>query len=177
MWHGRWEEEGSDAWASGERCRTTQRRPARQRRRRAAPAADHGQAAGDVVERGGASAGARSGGAKARTARGTVLSGAEPAVMTHMAELRRRHAAGGNRGGREGGRRRGLRCKFREKQGPDCNVSITFKPVLKWRWSQKQKCIVFQALQLCFRFHLQKSNSFEIKIKLSKVFKLYINPI
>jgi hypothetical protein len=49
--------------------------------------------------------------------------------------------------------------------------------VFKWRWAQKQKCMVFQDLQLCFRVHLQKSNSFEIKIKLSKVFKLYINPI
>jgi hypothetical protein len=71
----------------------------------------------------------------------------------------------------------GLKCNFREMQGPYCNASITFKPVLKWRWAQKQKCMVFQDLQLFFRVHLQKSNIFEIKIKFSKVFKLYINPI
>jgi hypothetical protein len=81
------------------------------------------------------------------------------------------------RGGREGGRRRGLKRKFREMQGLLCKASITFKPVLKWRWSQKQKCIVYQALQLCFKVHLQKSNIFEVKIKLSNIFKLYVNPI
>jgi hypothetical protein len=26
--------------------------------------------------------------------------------------------------------------------------------VLKWRWSQKQKCIVFEAPQFCFKVHL-----------------------
>jgi hypothetical protein len=79
--------------------------------------------------------------------------------------------------GREGGRRRGLKRNSREKQGLHCKTSITFKPVLKWRWSQKQKCIVYQALQLCFKVHLQKSNNFEVKIKLSNIFKLYVNPI
>jgi hypothetical protein len=82
-----------------------------------------------------------------------------------------------SRGGREGGRRRGLKRNFRETQGLHCKALITFKPVLKWRWSQKQKCIVFQALQLHFKVHLQKSNSFEVNIKLSNIFKLYVNPI
>jgi hypothetical protein len=47
----------------------------------------------------------------------------------------------------------GLNCNFREMQGPYCNASITFKPVLKWRWAQKQKCMVFQNVQLCFKVH------------------------
>jgi hypothetical protein len=63
-----------------------------------------GQEAHNVAERGDASAGVGSGGAEARTARGIVLSGAEPAVTAHMAGLRWRRAAEGNRGGREGGR-------------------------------------------------------------------------
>jgi hypothetical protein len=50
---------------------------------------------------------------------------------------------------------RGLICKTKELQGLHYKELITFKPVLKWRWSQKQKCIVFQALQLCFKVHLQ----------------------
>jgi hypothetical protein len=33
----------------------------------------------------------------------------------------------------EGGSKR----NFREMQGPYYNASITFKPVLKWRWAQK----------------------------------------
>jgi hypothetical protein len=45
----------------------------------------------------------------------------------------------------------------KEKQGPYFNDLITFKPVLKWKWAQKQKCMVFQNLQLCFKAHLQKS--------------------
>jgi hypothetical protein len=71
----------------------------------------------------------------------------------------------------------GPKYNFREMQGPYCNASITFKPEPKCRWAQKQKCKVFQDLQLCFRVHLQKSNSFEINMKLSKVFKLYVNLI
>jgi hypothetical protein len=82
-----------------------------------------------------------------------------------------------SRGGREGGRRRGLKCNFRETQGLHCKALIIFKLVLKWRWSQKQKWMVFRALQLCFRVYLQKSNSFEVKTKLIKVFKIYVNPI
>jgi hypothetical protein len=72
---------------------------------------------------------------------------------------------------------RGPGCKKQKTQGPHCNALITFKPELKCRWAQKQKCRVFQDLQPCFRVHLQKSNSFEINMKLSKVFKLYVNPI
>jgi hypothetical protein len=48
-------------------------------------------------------------------------------------------------------------CNFRELQGPYCNISITFKPVLEWRWAQKQKCMVFQNVQLCFKVHPYKS--------------------
>jgi hypothetical protein len=51
-------------------------------------------------------------------------------------------------------RDRGLICKTKEIQGLHCKELITFKPVLKWRWSQKQKCIVFQAPQFCFKVHL-----------------------
>jgi hypothetical protein len=68
-------------------------------------------------------------------------------------------------------------CNFREMQGLYCNASITFKPVLKWKWAQKQKCRVFQNVQLCFKVHLQKCNSFDTNTNLSKVFKLYVNPI
>jgi hypothetical protein len=70
----------------------------------------------------------------------------------------------------------GLNCNFREMQGPYCKASITFKPVLKWRWAQKQKCMVSQNVQLCFKVHPQKSNSFDTNTNLSKVFKLYVNP-
>jgi hypothetical protein len=45
------------------------------------------------------------------------------------------------------------------------------------KMAQKQKCRVFQNLQLCFKVYLQNSNRFETTIKLSKVSKLYINPI
>jgi hypothetical protein len=47
----------------------------------------------------------------------------------------------------------GLNCNFREMQGPYCKASITFKPVLKWRWAQKQKCVAFQNVQLFFKVH------------------------
>jgi hypothetical protein len=57
---------------------------------------------------------------------------------------------------------------MREKQGSDCKELATFKPVLKWRWSKKQKCIVFQTLQLLFKVHLQLSNSFEDILDLVK---------
>jgi hypothetical protein len=58
-------------------------------------------------------------------------------------------------------------CKKQKIQGPHCNVLVTFQLVLKWRWAQKQKCVVFQNAQLCFKVHPQKSNSFEINMKLS----------
>jgi hypothetical protein len=48
-------------------------------------------------------------------------------------------------------------CKNSKVQGPHCNAGVTFKPVLKLRWAQKQKCMVFQNLQLFFKVHLQKS--------------------
>jgi hypothetical protein len=51
----------------------------------------------------------------------------------------------------------GPNCNFRKMRGPYCNASITFKPVLKWRWAQKQKCMVFQNVQLFFKVQLQKS--------------------
>jgi hypothetical protein len=70
-----------------------------------------------------------------------------------------------------------LVVKSRKFRGLHCKAWTIFIPMLKWRWTQKQKCRVFQALQLCFRVHLQKSHSFEISIKLSKIFKLYVNPI
>jgi hypothetical protein len=54
-----------------------------------------GQEAHNVAERGDASTRVGSGGAEAKTARGTVLSGAELAVTAHMAGLRRRRAAVG----------------------------------------------------------------------------------
>jgi hypothetical protein len=63
-------------------------------------------------------------------------------------------------------RSRGLFCKSKETQGLYCKELITFKPMLKWRWSKKQKCIVFQTLQLLFKVHLQLSNSFEDTINL-----------
>jgi hypothetical protein len=43
-------------------------------------------------------------------------------------------------------------CNFGEMQGPYCNASITFNPVLKWRWGQKQKCVVFQMYNFALRF-------------------------
>jgi hypothetical protein len=68
-------------------------------------------------------------------------------------------------------------CKKQKTQGPHCKAWTTFAPMLKWRWTQKQKCRVFQEPQLCFKVHLQKSNSFETSVKLSIIFKLYVNPI
>jgi hypothetical protein len=88
-------------------------------------------------------------------------------------------AAACGRGETEGEREvdeEGLNCNFREKLGPYCNASITFKPVLKWRLAQKQKCVVFQNVQLCFKVHPQKSNNFDTNTNFSKVFKLYVNP-
>jgi hypothetical protein len=67
---------------------------------------------------------------------------------------RRRRATEKNRG--EGEREvdeGGSKCNFREMQGPYCNASITFKPVLKWRWAQKKKCLVFHNIQLYFKVH------------------------
>jgi hypothetical protein len=49
---------------------------------------------------------------------------------------------------------RGLICKTKETQGLHCKELVTFKPVLKWRWSKKQKYIVFQTLQFLFKVQL-----------------------
>jgi hypothetical protein len=108
-----------------------------------------------VEEQGTANAGNAGGGRRDGSTRGASRRGAQ-----RGAEWRSGPSAGGgvqqrrSRGGREGGRRRGLKRKFRETQGLHHKASITFKQVLKWRWSQKQKCIVFQALQLYFKVHL-----------------------
>jgi hypothetical protein len=85
-------------------------------------------------------------------------------------------AAGGTRSVEQraetqGGRRgkewsRGPFCKSKEKQGLHCKELVTFKPVLKWRWPKKQKCVVSQTLQLLFKVHLQLSNNFEDTINL-----------
>jgi hypothetical protein len=117
----------------GERCRTAQQWPARQRRRGVLHRRQgaHGQAAGDVAEQGEVSA-------------GREAAGQRPERHVHgrrgVRERQRRRtwpgSGGGvrqrrNRGGTEGGRRRGPKCNFREMQGPYGNASITFKPVLK----------------------------------------------
>jgi hypothetical protein len=120
--------------------------------------------------KGAASTGTAGGGRKGSTTRGAAGRRSGPGEGGGVQQRR-------SGGGREEGRRRGLKRKLREMQGLHCKTSITFKPVLTWRWSQKQKCIVYQALQLWFKVHLQKSNSFEVKIKLSNSFKLYVNPI
>jgi hypothetical protein len=64
------------------------------------------------------------------------------------------------------GRRRGPGCKKQKVQGSHCKAWITFTLMLKWRWIQKQKCVVFQNAQLCFKVRPQKSNSFENNMKL-----------
>jgi hypothetical protein len=69
------------------------------------------------------------------------------------------HGASG-RGAEEGEREvheRGPGCNFQKGQGPQCNALITFKLELKWKWTQNQKCRIYQNLQLCFKVHLQKS--------------------
>jgi hypothetical protein len=160
-----------------ERCRTAQRRPAQQRRRGAAPAVEGTRAGGG--RRGRAGRGQRRSGKRWGRGQDGTWHGPERRRAgsdgahgrTAMAVCRRGETEEGEKEVDEGG----LKRNFREKQGLHYKASITFKPVLKWRWSQKQKCMVFRALQLCFRVHLQKSNSFEIIIKLSKVFKLYKN--
>jgi hypothetical protein len=45
-------------------------------------------------------------------------------------------------------------CNFQKRQGPHCNALVTFKPEIKWKWTQKQKCRVYQNLQHCFKVHL-----------------------
>jgi hypothetical protein len=131
-----------------------------------------------VARRGEAGARPVSGGASGEAARGTDQGSAEAAGRRTWPD-----SGGGVRQRRsKGGRERevyegGPGCKNQKRQGPHCNASTTFKPVLKSRWAQKKKCRVFQNVQLCFKVHLQKSNSFDTNTNLSKVFKLYVNPI
>jgi hypothetical protein len=90
----------------------------------------------------------------------------------HVGEVRAAQACNGSGSGRRRwitcarqrqrrsgtrGRRRGPICKTSKVQGPHCNALITFKPVLNLRWAQKQKCRVFQNVQLFFKVHSQKS--------------------
>jgi hypothetical protein len=81
-----------------------------------------------------------------------ALSGSGVVGAWHMASK-----SGGHASGREteeagaGGGRRGLVRDFRKVQGPQCNVLVTFKSELKWKWAQKQKCRVYEDLQLCFK--------------------------
>jgi hypothetical protein len=51
----------------------------------------------------------------------------------------------------------GPSCKLQKIQGPYCKAWTTFTPMPRWRWAQKQKCVVFQNAQLCFKVHAQKS--------------------
>jgi hypothetical protein len=92
------------------------------------------------------------------------LAGGEPVRPINPATEETEEAEqGGGRtqGGRRGGELTcGLNCDFRESQGLYCKGLVTFKPMLKWRWSKNQKCMVFQTLQLLFKVHLQLSNSF-----------------
>jgi hypothetical protein len=53
-----------------------------------------------------------------------------------------------------GGGRQGPVYDSPKMQGPHYNVLVTFKPELKWKCAQKQKCRVYQNLQLCFKVHL-----------------------
>jgi hypothetical protein len=125
-----------------------------------------------VAQRGESKGGQRGVGKAAvrqRRTRGMAQSGAEAAGALHMAGK-----SGGGASGREteeagaGGGRQGLVCDFPKVQGSYYNVLVTFKPELQWKWAKKQKCRVYQILQLCFKVHLQKSKGFETTIKLSK---------
>jgi hypothetical protein len=116
-----------------------------------------GQTTGDVARVGG---GQREGEKRRGRGRGGTWRGPE----------QRRDGRGGTHGWDNGGGARqrrteererevdeeGPKCNIIEMQGPYCNAYITFKPRLKWRWAQKQKCMVFQNVQLCFKVHPQK---------------------
>jgi hypothetical protein len=116
--------------------------------------------------------------ARQRRTRGMAQSGAEAAGALNMAGKSGDGASGiETKEAGAGGGRWGLVCDFPKVQGSYCNILVTFKPELQWKWARKQKCRVYQNLQLCFKVHLQKSKGFEATIKLSKVSKLYINPI
>jgi hypothetical protein len=117
-----------------------------------------GQTTGDVARVGG---GQREGGMRRGRGRGGTWRGPE----------QRRDGRGGAHGRDSGGGARqrsteererevdeeGPKCNITEMQGPYYNVYITFKSGLKWRSAQKQKCMVFENVQLCFMVHQQKS--------------------
>jgi hypothetical protein len=117
-----------------------------------------GQKADDVARAWG---GQREGGKRRGRGRGGTWRGPE----------QRRDGRGGTHGRENGGGARqrrteererevdeeGPKCDITELQGPYCNASITFKPVVKLRWAQKQKCMVFQNVQLFFKVYPQKS--------------------
>jgi hypothetical protein len=89
--------------------------------------------------------------------RGTTQCGSGAVGAQHMAGK-----SGGGASGRgieeagAGGGRQGPVCDSPKMQGRHCNVLVTFKPELKWKWARKQKCRVYQNLQLCFKVCLQK---------------------
>jgi hypothetical protein len=113
---------------------------------------------GGVARQGKASARAGSSGAETGASRARAQRGAGAAGTAHRAGA---VAVACGRGEIEEREREvdegGPKCNFRELQGPYYNVPITFQPVLKWRWAQKQKCMVFQNVQICFKVHPQKS--------------------
>jgi hypothetical protein len=117
-----------------------------------------GQTASDMARARGGQREVVEGGGRAGKGTWTAQSGAEAAEVAHMAG--RAAAARGTKKTEEREREvheGGPNCNITEMQGPYCNDLITFKAMLKWRWAQKQKCMVFQNLQLCFKDHLRKS--------------------
>jgi hypothetical protein len=76
-------------------------------------------------------------------------------------------AAACGRGETEEGERgvdeEGLKCNIRGKQGLLCKAPITFKPVLKWRWAQKQKCMVFQDYNFALGFICRRATVLKLK--------------
>jgi hypothetical protein len=89
--------------------------------------------------------------------RGTTQSGSGAVGAWHRAGKSSGDASGrGTEEAGAGGGRQGRVCDSPKLQGPHCNVLVTFKPKLKWKWAQKQKCRVYQNLQLCFKVRLQK---------------------
>jgi hypothetical protein len=55
----------------------------------------------------------------------------------HGRQERQRRIGQRNKGGRAGGGSRGLVCDFPKVQGSYCNVLVTFKLELQWKWAQK----------------------------------------
>jgi hypothetical protein len=75
-------------------------------------------------------------------------------------------AAARGRGKTEEGEREvdegGPKYNFRKMQGPYCNASITFKPVLKWRWAQKQNVWFFKMYNFALRFILRRAKDLQL---------------